>query len=70
MALPLMERYTESLPIIEYEGDAPGLTYADVFDLSGDSMRVAKKHCNGVGGLHGGAKAVRNGYASTSVVQL
>ena len=33
VALPLMERYTESLPVIEYEGDAPGLTYADVFDL-------------------------------------
>ena len=54
--LPLLEMLADRGPRHAYEGGAAGLTADDVFGFRADgSMDVTAAHCNGIGGLHGGA---------------
>ena len=56
VTLPILERLADRDPPTAYEGDAEGLGPDDVFALGADgAMDVTTAHCNGIGGLHGGA---------------
>ena len=63
--LPLLEMLADRGPRHAYEGDAAGLTADDVFGFRADgSMDVTAAHCNGIGGLHGGAACILAEHAS------
>ena len=55
VALPLLQRIGDARPVTRYAGDdVPDV--AALFPVAPDgAMAVEARHCNGIGGLHGGA---------------
>jgi hypothetical protein len=66
-ALPILSRYYESLEPHAYVGDdtcldaifKPRRIHENAFEVD-----VTNDHCNGLGGLHGGAACILSEYAS------
>lgn len=62
-SLPLLSAYYENCAPHAYVGDAPGLNADAVFrprrlDATTFEVDVTRDHCNGLGGLHGGAACI------------
>lgn len=56
VTLPIIMKQIGALPSHDYRGDAAGAGPGDVLDLRPDNtIKIRGSHCNGVGGLHGGA---------------